>query len=124
MEPAVHENPTTSYKSNGTNGALPPMPTDEAAPTSLSSINSNGRGRHSQGPSKTSLLSEGGDAEERNCQNEGSLSAADERCGDIGDERQRATITGMICRKSKALMFGQILSLCLVSDASFNFSML
>ena len=121
---SADENPTTSYKSNRSNGALPPMPLDEATPTSLSSSNSNGRGRHSPGPSVTSLLSEDRDAEQMNYHNEGNPSSANERCGVISDGGQRATITGMICRKSKAFMFGQILSLFLVSDTSCPISLL
>lgn len=113
---------------NGTAEGLPSStttPTDEAPPTppSTSTTPKLARRRRSPNPTATSLLPE--DEKEVPLPHEdtrvNTSPGADPGEGFDGgfDEGQRATIRGMICRKSKAFMFGQLLSLFLVSDTCY-----
>ena len=106
--------PTTSYKSNGVDDALPPVPPDEAPSTPRSTSPNIARRRRSPNPTVTSLLPDEEKNEEVD-QEERAASANTDRCGEFEDQGQRATLTGMLCRKSQAFMFGQVLSLFLVS---------
>ena len=102
--------PTTSYKSE-IDDDLPPTPTPNA---SVSQCSPKSYRRHNRSSSKTptadSLL-----PEEENKTNENETPSNDQ-IGEFNDNGKRATITAMICRKSKAFLFGQMLSLFLVSE--------
>lgn len=114
LERSGSDSPTTSYKTNGVDDALPPVPPNQAPSTPLTtSLNS--RRKCSPDPNATSLLPDEEKNEEMD-NNESSTSASIGCCGEVEDQGQRATVTGMICRKSKAFMFGQMLSLFLVSQ--------
>ena len=105
--------PTTSYKSNGVDDALSPAPPDEAPSTPTPSSPSNDRRGRMSDPTATSLIADE-DKEEAAAHDESGTSTSIGHCGEV-ENQQKATVTGMICRKSQAFMFGQILSLFLVS---------
>lgn len=98
------DTPTTSYKSK-TDNDLPPIQNE--SPSQFSPKSSRRRNRSS--PSIASLLPEG--------ENTANNTHSNDRVGQFNENGKRATITAMICRKSKAFLFGQMLSLFLVSEA-------
>lgn len=113
--------PTTSYKANKADDSLPPVPPDEPPSTPTPSSPNGARRRRSPNPTVTSLLPDEENNEDTDYHNGGSPSANNtDRCGDFEDQGQRATVSGMILRKSKAFMFGQVLSLFLVSSKVVN----
>jgi hypothetical protein len=105
--------PTTSYRGSGTPAeqVSPPAAVDDPPLTPNSSL----RRRTASNPTAASLLHEDEKNEELPQSNEGSRDTHREDFENSANEGRRATIRGMLCRKSKAFMFGQLLSLFLVS---------
>ncbi|KAL3791886.1 hypothetical protein HJC23_010746 [Cyclotella cryptica] len=124
---------TTPYRGSGPTETAEVLPsitsTNDAPPTppSTSTTPNLARRRRSPNPTATSLLPD--DEKEAPQHHEATrvnaLPGTNPSEGFDGgfDEGQRATIRGMICRKSKAFMFGQLLSLFLAATGAVQSSL-